>query len=65
MDMKKPIIGVLPLVDKEKESYWMLPGYMKGIEDAGGIPVMMPLTTDKDVISTLAHQFDGFLLMFF
>ncbi len=31
------MIGVLPLYDKDKESYWMLPGYMKGIEDAGGI----------------------------
>ena len=34
--MKKPIIGIVPLVDIERESYWMLPGYMKGIEQAGG-----------------------------
>ncbi|MCM3584774.1 gamma-glutamyl-gamma-aminobutyrate hydrolase family protein [Mesobacillus maritimus] len=59
--MKKPIIGVLPLVDNEKESYWMLPGYMKGIQDAGGIPVMLPLSTDKEVLSALANTFDGFL----
>ncbi|WP_241242887.1 gamma-glutamyl-gamma-aminobutyrate hydrolase family protein [Paenibacillus whitsoniae] len=43
--MTKPLIGILPLYDTEKESYWMLPGYMQGIEDAGGIPVMLPLTT--------------------
>jgi putative glutamine amidotransferase len=59
--LKKPLIGVLPLYDAEKESYWMLPGYMKGIEDAGGIPVMLPLTTDEKVISALADTFDGFL----
>ncbi|WP_202079819.1 gamma-glutamyl-gamma-aminobutyrate hydrolase family protein [Caldalkalibacillus salinus] len=59
--MEKPIIGVLPLYDREKESYWMLPGYMKGIEDAGGIPIMLPLTTDEDSILRLAHTFDGFL----
>ena len=59
--MKKPLIGVLPLYDKEKDSYWMLPGYMKGIEDAGGIPVMLPLTSDIEVILTLANTFDGFL----
>lgn len=29
--MKKPLIGVVPLVDFEKECYWMLPNYMKGI----------------------------------
>jgi putative glutamine amidotransferase len=59
--MKKPMIGVLSLYDEEKESYWMLPGYMKGIEEAGGIPVMLPLTTDKDIILSLAHSLDGFL----
>jgi putative glutamine amidotransferase len=59
--MKKPMIGVLPLYDEKKESYWMLPGYMKGVEDAGGIPVMLPLTTDKDIILKLAHSCDGFL----
>lgn len=59
--MKKAMIGVLPLYDEVKESYWMLPGYMKGIEDAGGIPVMLPLTTDIEVILTIAKTFDGFL----
>lgn len=59
--MKKPLIGVLPLYDTGKESYWMLPGYMKGIEEAGGVPVMLPLSTDPDVIKTIANTFDGFL----
>ncbi|CAM4392730.1 gamma-glutamyl-gamma-aminobutyrate hydrolase family protein [Paenibacillus alkaliterrae] len=59
--MVKPIIGVLPLYDKEKESYWMLPGYMKGIEDAGGIPIMLPLTSDAEIILKIANTFDGFL----
>ena len=48
--MKKPLIGVLPLYDAEKESFWMLPGYLKGIEDAGGVPVILPLTSDEEVI---------------
>lgn len=60
--MKKPMIAVSPLYDKERESYWMLPGYMQGIVQSGGIPVMLPLTTDADMIRTLAGQFDGFLL---
>ena len=57
----KPLIGILPLVDTEKDSYWMFPGYMKGIENAGGIPVMLPLTSDKSIIHQLATQIDGFL----
>ena len=59
--MKKPLIGVLPLYDTEKESFWMLPGYLKGIEDAGGVPVILPLTSDEEVILQLAKQCDGFL----
>ena len=59
--MKKPLIGVSTLYDSERDSYWMLPGYMKGIEECGGIPVMLPLTSDTDIISRLAREFDGFL----
>ncbi|MCM3132507.1 gamma-glutamyl-gamma-aminobutyrate hydrolase family protein [Paenibacillus polysaccharolyticus] len=59
--MNKPMIGVLPLYDTDKKSYWMLPHYMKAIEDSGGIPVMLPLTTDEGMITALAHTFDGFL----
>ncbi|WP_102347691.1 gamma-glutamyl-gamma-aminobutyrate hydrolase family protein [Bacillus sp. Marseille-P3661] len=59
--MKKPMIAVVPLYDEKKDSYWMLPGYMKGIEDAGGIPVILPLTTDLEVLMTISDTFDGFL----
>lgn len=59
--ISKPMIGVLPLIDIERESYWMLPGYMKGIEQAGGIPVMLPLTSDEKCLEQLADEMDGFL----
>lgn len=59
--MDKPLIGVLPLVDIGRDSYWMLPGYMKGIEQAGGIPVMLPLTGEKSDIAQIAKMADGFL----
>lgn len=59
--MKKPMIGVLPLYDTDKKSYWMLPDYMNAIEGAGGIPIMLPLTTDTEIITRLANEFDGFL----
>ncbi|WP_280771929.1 gamma-glutamyl-gamma-aminobutyrate hydrolase family protein [Salipaludibacillus daqingensis] len=59
--MTKPMIGVLPLYDAAKDSYWMLPGYMKGLEETGGIPVMLPLTTNKEDIFDIAKSFDGFL----
>ena len=59
--MNIPIIGVTPLWDEEKDSLWMLPGYMDGIRDSGGLPVMLPLTSDKAHIQQICRMADGFL----
>ncbi len=61
MENKKPMIALTPLVDEARDSYWMLRGYMKGIELAGGIPVMLPLMDDEDSIERMADMFDGFV----
>ena len=60
--MKKPIIGLVPLFDDEKESLWMLPGYMDGITEAGGIPIILPLTEDKAAINQLLDTVDGIMM---
>lgn len=60
--MKKPLIGLIPLYDEKKDSLWMLPGYMEGIIEAGGIPVMLPLTEDDSILSEITKQYDAFLL---
>lgn len=57
----KPIIGVTPLWDDERESLWMLPGYMDGIQSAGGLPIMLPLTSDPEKLSQLSRLCSGFL----
>jgi Predicted glutamine amidotransferases len=59
--MSKPIIGVMPLWDDEKESIWMLPGYFEGINQAGAIPIMFPFTEDKQELDQLINMCDGFL----
>ena len=59
--MSKPIIGVMPLWDDEKESLWMLPGYFDGIRHAGGIPIMLPLTDDEQDLEQLVEACEGFL----
>lgn len=60
--MKKPIIGVMPLVDIARESYWMLPGYFERVMEAGGVPIMLPLTNEEDDIEKLLDMCDGILL---
>ena len=59
---KRPRNGLVPLVDYQRESCWMLPGYMQGVEQAGGVPVMLPLTRDRGELERLAAACDGFLL---
>ena len=59
--MKRPMIGVIPLWDEEKESIWMLPGYMQGLEDTGSIPLILPLTASETMLSQIVDSFDGFL----
>lgn len=59
--MKKPMIGVIPLYDDEKESLWMLPGYFDGIRDAGGLPIMLPLEIDAEDALQVYALCDGIL----
>jgi putative glutamine amidotransferase len=59
--MKKPLIGIVPLYDIERTSYWMLPGYMQAVEYVGGLPVILPLTENSVTLRQSAEQFDGFL----
>ena len=58
----KPVIGLIPLVDDEKESLWMLPGYMDGVVCAGGVPIMLPLTDNAPDLAQLCGMCDAFLL---
>ena len=58
----RPIIGVMPLWDEKKNSLWMLPGYLDGLEDAGATPVVFPLIEDKDELARLVDMCDGILL---
>ena len=60
--MKKPVIGIVPLVDAGRESLWMLPGYMEAVAQAGGIPVMLPLTDDGADLEALLALCGGVLL---
>ena len=57
----KPVIGVMPLWDNEKDSIWMLPGYLDGISQAGGLPVIFPFSADEQDLDRLVSMCNGFL----
>lgn len=56
------IIGVMPLFDRERDSYWMLPAYIKMLEEEGAIPVILPLTQNRRELDYFLGICGGFLL---
>ena len=58
----RPVIGICPLFDEKKDSYWMLPGYMQMLEAQGAIPLMMPLTAEPEALDYFLDSCDGFIL---
>ena len=61
MRQKRPAICVLPLADTDRESWWMLPGYMELIREAGGLPLMPALGSSEEELREIAALCDGFL----
>ena len=51
---KKPLIALVSLYDEKLDSYWMLPGYVQGLQDAGAIPVLLPYTTQEEDLERYA-----------
>lgn len=57
-----PVVGVTPLWDEEKQSLWMLPGYLNGLRQAGCLPMILPLTKEPKEIDQMLTMVDGILL---
>lgn len=58
---RRPVIGVMPLFDFERDSFWMLPGYLSMVERAGGMPVTLPLLADEAGVAQALSLCDGLL----
>lgn len=58
----KPLIGIAPLFDDERNCIWMLPDYMNAIRHAGGVPVILPLGGSPEDMCAAASVCSGFLL---
>jgi putative glutamine amidotransferase len=64
----KPLIGITSGEVKNKNHSWapLVYGqghtYVDAVIRAGGVPVMLPLTTDLSVLASLSNRLDGLLL---
>ncbi len=59
---RKPFIGVTPWYDYDKRITYIKPGYCEGITAAGGIPLLLPLVSEAEVLEELLAKMDGILI---
>lgn len=59
--MKKPLIGISPQYDFERNRIFVVQNYLNSIRIAGGIPVLLPLHIQKDDLEYLVSKLDGVL----
>ena len=57
----RPLIGLSPGFDLKDENVTMRPGYLRCVELAGGLPVVLPAAEDPAVLAEAAARCDGFL----
>jgi len=62
MTKSKPLIGITPWYDYDKRLTYIKDGYIEGIDKAGGLPVLLPLSVDEELLEEITARFDGFLL---
>lgn len=59
--MEKPIIGIAPQYDYEKNRIFVVQNYLNSIKLAGGIPVILPLNIERRELETIVELLDGVL----
>ena len=59
--MKKPIIGITPDYSEEEQTLTLPIAYLSSVEKAGGVPLILPHTTDRETAEALCARCDGFL----
>lgn len=59
--MKKPVIGLTPAHNIENDSISLTPTYIRAVEQAGGIPVVLPLELSHEDLCVLADMCQGFI----
>ncbi len=58
----KPIVAVSPLWDDKRGRIWITPEYLRWVELAGAVPMLLPLTERTEDIAVLLRHCDGVLL---
>lgn len=58
----RPLIGITPGYAGDKDRVYTGRGYMEGVNNSGGLAVLLPLKIDAELFDEVLDRFDGFLL---
>ena len=59
--MGKPVIGVMPQFSTDSNRIMIVPNFLNAIKAAGGVPLLLPLTSEVSDVAEILDHFDGFL----
>lgn len=62
MNKTRPVIGVTPWYDYDNRTTYIKNGYCEGINKAGGLAFLIPLTLEEEVLDCIVEKCDGFLI---
>lgn len=62
MGNNRPIIGITPWFDYGENKMYINRAYCEAISLSRGMPVLLPVAEDEDLLSEMIDKFDGFLL---
>jgi len=62
MSSSRPLIGITPAYEYDEEKIYLNNNYVESINRAGGLPMILPLTEDCEVISQIAKTCYGLLV---
>lgn len=58
----RPIIGITPMYDCYERKSFVKFGYQEAIEEAGGLPFLLPVSMNEDVLNQTFNCIDGLVL---
>ncbi len=62
MNNKRPLIGITPWYDYTNQQTFIKKGYCEGVNEAGGLGVLLPMCTHQDLMENMVEHCDGFLI---
>ena len=58
----KPVIGIIPMIDDDDNTYYVVQQCMTALLAAGAMPVLLPVCSEAEIVERSAGLIDGLLM---